>query len=340
MGKGSSPPPVAPTFTDPVNGQTFDNMSALNDEIRLRATNDQIASDTKTKADQDAAALAESQYQQRASDAKTQATSNVQDYFKQQGLDPAKYDAQIAAAINTAGQGVVDLAPNPSASYSPNLGANIIADLNSGIQNQATSAITNEFSPTYSQDNINSSWLPTATSSILSSQFDPLSAQLDNAQKRGTLNDAGYAAAQAALSKDKTTAQSTVNTLGSNILASDRTALDSYITGAKNTAGGLNVSTAANFDPTSYTEGASSLVGQDQANFAGDLGNAVGSTSFADINSLLNAGGAAQGATDPSATNPVGIAAPGGAAGGVSDAYIAQQALASQKRGLGTQGAF
>jgi hypothetical protein len=364
-GKGSSATPVLPTYTDPVNGKSFSDTStyngyssydpvtgapignaqdftgqnALNAEIAQRQAQDLVNSNTATATADATTAQNESDFQSRLSAAQTAATTGANQYFTQNGYDPAQFSSELANAINTSSLSVQDLSPNPTAAFSPNLGASILADVNAGDQTKAGNAVSSLFSPTYAADNISSSWLDPAVSSALSSQFDPLTAQLTNAYKRGTLNDQGYAAAQTALAGDQTAARSTVSGLGQNILAGDQTGLNNYITGAKNDAANVNASTYGAFNPNTYATGASNLVSQDQSNFAGDLTNAIGSTSFADLPSLLNAGGAVQGASDPTATNPTPGAGASGV-GSVSDAYIAQQALANQTRGLGSQGAF
>ena len=94
-------------------------------------------------------------------------------------------------------------------------------------------------------------------SSIVSSQFDPLSSQLLNAQKRGTLTDAGYNAALAALNQKRTAATSQVTDLGRTILGTDRSGINDLISGAKNTAAGLSL--GQTFDPASYDTQAKSL---------------------------------------------------------------------------------
>lgn len=383
-GAPAAPSPVAPTYTDPVNGMTFTDQSsyayptgsplaaaanglpgntttfsganALNAEIANREATDQATSDANKALAAQIQAQNETQFQTDRTTGLNNATTGVNQYFTDNGYDPTKYSTQIASAIQNAGNAIVDPATGQTTaavpSYlaqvtgglSPNLGAQILQQINSGVQSTATNQISNEFAPTYAQDNVSNDWLAPAASSALSAQFDPLSAQLLNADKRGTLNDTGYNAALTALGNAKTAATSTVNNLGTNILANDRTGVDNYITGAKNDAAGLNANTVSSFDPNSYASGASNLVNQDKNNFAGDLTNAIGSTQFSSLGDLLNAGGVVQGANNPTATNPngapgsSGVGIPG--AGAVSDAYIAQQALANQQRGLGSSGAF
>lgn len=358
-GAPASPFPVAPTFSDPVNGMTFADAADLNAEIASRQASDLDTSNAQLATNQTTNTANESTFQQALAKAQGQATTNADSYFTDNGYDPTQYASQIAQAIQTASGNVFDpnaglgtttpvtntsFDPAINAAFSPNLGAQILQGINSGVQSKATNAISSEFAPTYAQDQISNDWLAPAAASAIGAQFDPLSDQLTNALKRGTLNQTGYDAALQSMTSAKTAAQSTVNELGSNILANDRTGLDNYIMGAKNDAADVNADTFAGFDPTKYLTGAGNLVSQDQGNFSGDLTNAIGKTSFDDIGTLLNAGGVVQGANDPTATNPIGAPGAGGVGipggGGVSDAYIAQQALANQNRGLGSSGAF
>lgn len=346
---GSSPkaaPAAAPVYTDPVNGMSFSDSNALNEEIKARKVDEQNASNVSNQKALDAAQVAKQQaldqdqqdeaaFGSRLNTARNTTRDSIKEHFRQQGYDPELFNPQIENTINTQAQGVADKAATPIASFDQNSGANLVSQLVSGKRAQATQAINKAFSPTYANDMISDSWLQDASAPILSTQFDPLSSQLENASKRGTLNDTGYQAALKALSDKQTSAKSTLNSLGSNILSTDRTGVNDYITGAKNDAAALDLSNADSFSPDTYLKGAGQLSDKYHQSFAGDLSNAVGSTSFADLGSLMNAGGAVQGATDPNVTS-----GKAGAGGDVSDAYIAQQALAQQKRGLGSGSSF
>lgn len=374
-GGGAAPSPVAATYTDPVNGMTFTDGSsytpanvtadmlsgkvpmptgaaALNAEIADRQANDLATTNANKALAAQIQGQNEGQFQHDLSTGLSNATNDVNSYFTSNGYDPSKFTSQIASAINRAGSAIIDPAQGattaavPSymssvvAGLSPNLGAQILQQINSGVQSTATNQIANEFTPTYAQDNISNDWLAPAVDTAVNAQFDPLSSQLTNAEKRGTLNSTGYDAALQALTGAKTAATSTVSGLGTNILNNDRTGVDNYITGAKDDAAGLNAATVGGFDPSKYLSGATNLVNTDKSNFGGDLTNAIGSTQFSSLGDLLNAGGVVQGANDPTATNPTTAVGAVGAGGPISDAFIAQQALANQNRGLGSSGAF
>lgn len=352
-GGGSSYTPPPTVYTDPVNGMSFtddpfqfyplgtDVNSIPTPKTGSQKLNEEIAARQAQEAQQSAAQQAqtdqqntqnEATFQQRLGDATNQGRANIEQYFRSQGLDPTQYAGDIGNAINTARSSVADLDPNPMAAFDPNLGAQIVNQLTSGKQNQALSSFNSIFGPTYSQDRLSLDAINPSIDQVLSSQFDPLGQQLINAQKRNTLNDTGYQAALDALNGKRTAARSTLNTLGSGIINSDRSALDSYLSGGRNAASSLTLNNFGLFDPNSYLNEANSMVGNDLSNLTGDLTNAVGDTKFADLTELLNAGGSVQGANNPSATNLNGDVP--------TAAYIADQALKNQKRGLGTVGAF
>lgn len=348
--------PLPPTvLTDPVSGKTFiqqndpsylamhpDAPSAvdqLNAEIEQRKAGEKATSDA-------AAAQAAQDKQQATTDftgrkqaAYDTALQNVMRQFQLQGADPNAYlDTDIKPALQRQLQSVQDNDPNPTAAFSPDLGSTIIGNVLSGKRSQAGTQLKNTFSPTYADTALPDSLTGQYANTILDEQFNPLQAQLTNAQKRGTLSGAGYQGALDALNQKRTAAQATIGDLGKGILSADRTGINDYITGAKADVNNLGLNDA--FDPSTYANTAAGKVSADVGAFGGALRNAVGDTKFADISSLLNAGGAVQGAMNPNAANPGGVPTAATGGGALSPSFISQDELAKQKRGLGSTGAF
>lgn len=348
---GSKSAPVQPQYVDPVNGMSFtdsnpfvkDGADKLNAEIAQRTANEKTNSDALAQAAKDKAAQDETDFQSRAGAAKQSALGDIRSYFQTQGIDPTQFDPQITQAVDSASQAVPDLDPAPRGKYAPTLASDLFNNLQSGRQATTLRNFNNEFSPSYSQTAIPDSLISSHVADIVNAQLDPLSSQLQNAQKRGTLNDQGYAAALKSLGDARTKATSTVTSLANGVLAKDRGDLDSYLGTGRSAAGTVPLGT--NFDDSSYLTGAQTRSKQATDAFGGDLSNAVGSAKFADLTQLLNAGGNVQGASDPTAANPVGGIGPNGApipggAGDLSPSAIAQAAMANEKRGLGTTGAY
>jgi hypothetical protein len=350
MRKGSSGSnPYEPTtLTDPATGMTFtstpfsisqggqsagDQMNAWRAE---KAKNDAITQKQADDAKQQQAAAAESTFQTNKTNAYNEAMQDAIRTFQNQGLDPNAYMANyITPTLQRQLGSIQDLDPNPTAAFPTNLGQTIIDQATSDARGRALTGLNATFTPTYATNALPDSSLTPYVSQIVGEQFDPLGQQLINAEKRGTLTDQGYKAATDLLNQKRSAATSTVQSLGQNILAGDRSSLNDLISGARSDIN--NMSLGQNINPSDYFGQASSLTNTDLSGLGGALRNAVGNTQFTDITDLLNAGGAAQGSTNPTAANP--NALPGGGTGiGVGPAP--DQLLAAQKRGLGSTGAF
>lgn len=327
-GGGGYAPTVPQSFVDPVNGQVFYDPQSLNDEIAARkkqeladtASTQQQATDTK------AADLAA--FNTRKGSAYDNALAAVQRTFQQQGIDATPYMASdIVPTLQKQLGTIQDLDPNPSAAFPSSLADTIIGNLTSGKRTQATNRLNTMFAPNYSSNLIPDTADDPYIDQILSEQFDPLSSQLTNAQKRGTLTDIGYKAASDTLGQKRTAARDTVSSLGSNILATDRSGIDDLISGARSRASSIGLSDS--FDPAEYGSQASNKAAGYLGNLGGALRNAVGGTKFADLTELINAGGAVQGANNPTAQNPAGV-----------NPFVDPNDTLNKQRGLGSTGAF
>ena len=197
---------------------------------------------------------------------------------------------------------------------------------------QANTSLNQIFTPQYVNNLLPDTTTNNFVPDILNEQFNPLSQQLTNAEKRGTLNPVGYQAALDALTQKKTAAQSTLQNLGQGILDTDRSGINDIISGARTSANSLGL--ADTFDPSVFAGQAGSRAQADLSNFGGALRSAVGDTKFADLTDLLNAGGAVQGATNPNAANPT------GGIQGTSPFFVSPDDEAKKGRGLGNTGAF
>lgn len=342
---------LSPTvLTDPVSGKSFTQINdttspsydataptaaqQLNDEITQRKAQEQAASDLAAQDTANKKTVSDAYAKANKTQVYSDAMQSAINAFKRAGADPNQYLASdIMPALQSRYNGISDTDTNPASAFPSNLGDTIVADALSGKRTQASNQLNSIFTPNYSNTALPDSITNDYVDSILNTQFDPLNAQLTNAQKRGTLTSAGYQAAQDRLSQKRTAAASTVQNLGQGILASDRKNLDDYISGARTDVN--NMSLGSNIDPNTYSSAAQGKIDVDKGSFSGALQNAVGETKFADISDLLNAGGAVQGATNPSAANPN-----GSTTGNLSPSFVSEDELAKQKRGLGNTGAF
>ena len=335
-GSGFAAAPIAPTtYNDPVTGKVYTTPEALNTAVDARTP---APAPVKTPA----------QIAQEEADAKTAAhntwvstvrdptnareRNNLIDAFKRAGIaDPvaAGYGDEIDAAMaNTSGRAVGDDA-NYASLFDPNLGDTIVNTALGTGRTAATNALDAVFTPNYADTNLSNTIMDPYVNPLLDEQFNPLSTQLTNAQKRGTLTDTGYTAANDLLGTRRTTGEATVRDLGRSILSNDRTGLNDYISSARTTAGALNLPATSTFSADPYKAHAEGMINDYTGSFGGDLRNAVGNTKFTDLTELLNAGGAVQGATNAPAT--------GAAGGGTLGGSIIED---DKKRGLGSTGAF
>lgn len=326
--KGSS-------YTDPVDSTVYSTPEDLNAHIAAReaAASAKATSDAATAATN--AANKESAFQTSKNAAIQAALANAQAEFRRQGVDPSQYEtSDIEPTINRYASTIQDLDANPASAFSSTLGSDIVNSVLSGKRQQNVDLLNQTFTPTYSASNLSYNAASPYVNQILGEQFDPLSAGLTNAQKRGTLNDQGYAAALSALNAKKAAAQSTVSSLGQGVINTDRSALDDYLSGARTSVGNLSLAASNAFDPSAYRDTASNMVSTDLSNLGGDIRGKVGDTQFASLSDLLNSGGAVQGATNPQATGQQGTSD-----SGTSPTVISQEEQA-RRRGLGTQGTF
>lgn len=351
-GGGTTQWPEPIILTDPVTGKSFVQQQGimgigqggpsaqdqLNSSIDQRLAQEQAAKAAEqARIDQqraEAAAEEASQrtnFQTRLGGARDLARTNINNYFNQQGVDPNLYGSDITAAIDTATATVPDLDPAPASAFA-NLGEQILSGITSGGRTRASDQVANYFPTNYAEDRLTYGAMDPVVSEILGEQFNPLNTSLTYARDRGTLSGSGYSAALDALEQKRKAAESTIRGLGQSIVDTDRNTINDIISGARTTASGLSPSQLSTFDPASFRRQADERIAREQGSFGGELRSAVGSTKFADLTELLNVGGSAQGARQPSITNPVGI---GG--GGITDEL---RRRSNTPRGLGNAGAF
>jgi hypothetical protein len=351
-GGGQQYVPPAPTvLSDPVSGKTFvqnndpyspnnvpggpSAQQQLNAEIADREAKEKAASDEAANKKFISDTEAKQRFDANKLTAYTDALYGTMRKFQQQGVDPNQYmDLDIKPALNARNNSIQDMDPNPSAAFPSNIGDTIIGDIVSGKRTQANTALNNIFTPTYAEQALPDNLTDQYRDTILNEQFNPLEAQLGNAQKRGMLSDVGYGGAESLLKQKRSAANATLGTLGSNILAADRTGINDYISGARSAVNNLGL--ADQFDPNVYSTGAQGKVASATGDFGGALRNAVGETKFADISELLNAGGAVQGARNAGD----GVLGGAGIGNATSPSAVSEEELAKSKRGLGSTGAF
>jgi hypothetical protein len=161
--------------------------------------------------------------------------------------------------------------------------------------------------------------------SILGEQYGSAVNRIDANKKRGVLNTAGYSSAISDLDKQKVEAGSKLQTVGGNILNTDRGQLNDIISKGKTAAGSYTL--GEKFDPTSYKTQADAKAADLKSRLEGDIRSQAAPESLFDTSRSLATGGTAQGAQNNTRQ-------------GVLDILASKQAEQRQKRGVGSQGVF
>jgi len=344
-GGGSAPPPQGRTYVDPVDGTVFTEtqeeaaygvpqgqrrtVDLYNEHITNRKAGEKTASDAAIKKAADDKTAAHNTWLGTRDTAYNDALTNVKNTFTNAGLDPTAYmDQYINPALTSAKNTIMDDAPNPASAFSPTLGETILGNVTSGARTKAQTAFDNTFKTDYTNTLLPDTGLASNVNTLLDEQFNPLSQQLQNALGRGTLSQTGYDAALGTLGSKRTAAYGTVSDLGRNILNEDRGYINDIIGQGRTAISSLKPNQT--FDPLTYDTQARSRATAEQGSFGGELRSKVGNSKFVDLSELLNAGGAAQGATGGAASNT--------GAGGLGLTPAEEEA--KKNRGLGNTGAF
>ncbi len=348
-GGGQSAPPQPRTFVDPVDGTVFTESpyesmlgggvnpdgtprktaaEQYNEHVAARRAQEQQTSATNTAQAAADKSTAHNTWLGQRDTAYNNALTNVQQTFRDAGLDPAQYmDTYINPALNTAKGSIMEDSPNPASAFTNTLGSDILNNVTTGKRTQAETAFNNVFGPNYTNTLLPDTGLGGYTNTILDEQFNPVKGQLENAYKRGTLDPIGYQGALTKFNEARTGAEGTVSGLARSILNEDRGFINDIVGGGRTTLAGLKPSQA--FDPGTYDTQARERAAAETGTFGGELRTKVGDSKFITLSDLINAGGAAQG--------PINTAPLVGAGGPIPSLYDEDK---NKARGLGSTGAF
>jgi len=333
-GGGPKAPAPSAQYTDPVTGKAFWTSDLLNQAINEREQAE-AAKSAQLKAEQEARKITErNTFAQQRDTATKLARDNASQYFSQYGADPTKYQSDIERAIQTSLANIPDLSPNPAGFFAPTLGSDLFTQLTTAGRERARQKFSNTFDSSAVDRALGNELIDPVRNNILAEQFDPLSVQLGTARKRGTLNDTGYNAALTALTGAKGKASAEIDNAGRSVLGSGQKSLRELLGSFSSDVNSMSLPQLENVDFTDeqmrFNNEASRLAG----GFGSQVQSAIGDTKFADLNTLLNAGGAVQGAIN----SPV---RPGGGGGSAIEDLLAQQISSTNKaRGLGNTGVF
>jgi len=309
MGKGADAPP--------------DNSLQLQQAQWAR----EDAQKAQAKADSDAAAVtARNTFNTGLESAVAGARGAAQNTLTSRHLSTDEFMPLIEQALTTTRSSVPDLAGNPSSYFGPDFADTVLNREQGNRRTNYTNTLNQTFTPTYSQGQ----WADTADDPIISSLLGEASGQaqsaVERAKARGQLDDTGYTAAMNRLTQATTTGQSKAQALGHTVIDRNRQALEDVANQGRTAASSYTL--GGSFDPKTYSDQASSLLGQQKGTFEGDVRGAIGDPNqFYDIGSIIDFGGREQGAQN-TASSPL------------ADVLAKRETDRTARRGLGSTGTF
>lgn len=251
-------------------------------------------------------AATDATFKTNLSNAVTGATGDANSILASRGLDPATYLAPITQAIQDEQAKVPVDDPNPSQYFTSDLINNALTNYQSGTQAKNQTQVNNTFTPGFESSLLPDSLTSPYINQILTTQQGQAKQALLAAQQRGQLTDVGLSAAEQALGTQSGAAQSTLNSLGDSVLATDRSGLTNIRGNATTGANSWQLGDPSfSLDP--YTTQRDSAVAKDTSNLGGDITNALGSTPLFNVNSILLSGSQAQGPQNLTTANVPGM---------------------------------
>lgn len=253
----------------------------------------------------------------------TGAQANARTLLTGRGLNPDDYMGIISSALDDTKARIPDADPNPASYFTNDVINNALTQEENQRRIKNTGVVNNTFAPGYDTSALSDTADDPYINEILSGQYSNAQKALDYAKARGQLNDTGYSGAVQKLDSQKTGAQSTLDSLGSSVIAKDRTGLGNIKSDATTAANDYTLG-GPTFDINPYSTKLTDAVGNYTKNLKGDITNALGGTQLFDTNDILLSGARAQGPQ-----NLTTVSLPG-----------APVKKNNTDRGLGSQGAF
>lgn len=222
------------------------------------------------------------------------------------GLDSNKYGSIIQQAITDEQARVPIGDPNPSQYFTSDLINNALTNYQSGTQAKNNTMVNNTFAPGFDVSALPDTLMSPYINQILTTQTAQAKQALLAAQQRGQLTDTGLNAANSALSNQGKGARSTLDALGTSVLAKDRSGLGTIRSNATQGANSWQLGDP-DFSINPYQTQLHNDVDKYSTNLEGDLTNALGGTPLFNVNSILLSGAQAQGPQNLTTANVPGM---------------------------------
>lgn len=256
--------------------------------------------------------------------AKQAALDKADLYLRSMGLDPAQYMPFIGAEFDKAAASA-PLQKDPYSVFSDDITSNVVKAKQAEQYGQFNKGYENAFGEAADMAAAPSSLLDDAIAGILAEQRGGAAEQLERGKARGIYNDVGYSAGTSAIDAAMASGRSSLSSLGSGLIDTYRGRLDEIGDKAYAAASGSGFGPDFKLDP--YIAQYQDYTNRIRDNAAGDLRGVLGGQNFFDLSNIRSAAGTAQGALNLRDTD-------------VATALGERRRVNTQRRGLGSQGAF
>jgi hypothetical protein len=220
------------------------------------------------------------------------ARNSANSYFTNLGYDPAQFSGDLDTKINDIlGTTSVD-DPNVG-SYFKDIGQSIFNSKQDAFRSKSNRDLNSVFTPDYEHTRIADTTDDPVLSDVFNEQRGQADDYINNLFKRGVINQTGKEGAERNLDTQGARVHSTLNDIGSGVLATGRQGLTDIQNRARSTAQTLPF--GSGFDVGNYANQAN----RSYDDFMGSLGNSVRSritSPLFDTSSLAAIAGGAQGA--------------------------------------------
>jgi hypothetical protein len=220
------------------------------------------------------------------------ARTSANQYFQNLGYDPQQFAPDLDAKINEILGTTSQDDPNVG-QYFKDIGQSIFSNKQDAFRSNAVRGLNNVFAPDFEHQRISDAADDPILNDVYNEQYGNADNYIQNLFKRGVINQTGLEGARKNLGTQGARVHSTLEDIGSGVLAGGRQGLSDVANRARSTAQTLPFGTG--FDPSSYANEAN----RSYDDFVSRLGNSVRSKVTGPLFDTSNLGaiaGAAQGA--------------------------------------------
>src|SRR5258706_2850928 len=220
-------------------------------------------------------------------------TSSAQDYFRQQGLDPADYSTDIDSKIASILAGISPTDPNPGAAFN-DVGQQIYQGATTAAQTKAGRGLDKLFPGNFETSRVNTDTLQPFETSIDAEQRGTADSIIQNMLARGVITPAGQTAAESELDRQNPGVLAKLGEIGTGTIATEQQSLRDIANKGRTAAQTLQLGTS--FDPQTYGTEADRQFTDFINNLGTTLRGKVGSANLFNTTGLAAIAGAGQGA--------------------------------------------